>query len=210
MNVLVEETSLQDIANAIREKNGSADTYKPSQMADAVRGIENGGFSYDEIATNDVTGDVILSVDKVAYNAFKSKKITSVVGENVTSLGDECFYGSTIIFAEFKNNTSNIPNSSFRNCKALKKVDCGYAKKIIAFAFHSDNVLDTLILRSATVCTIDNTNAFDGTCFAVGKTGGIAYVPSSLVESYKIATNWSLFYENGTCEFRAIEGSEYE
>lgn len=43
MNVLVEEQSLQDIANAIREKNGSADTYKPSEMGNAVRAIESGG-----------------------------------------------------------------------------------------------------------------------------------------------------------------------
>lgn len=43
MNVLVNEQSLRDIANAIREKNGTEDTYKPSQMGDAVRGIQSGG-----------------------------------------------------------------------------------------------------------------------------------------------------------------------
>ena len=43
MNVLIEERYMQDIADAIREKNGTEDTYKPSQMADAVRGIESGG-----------------------------------------------------------------------------------------------------------------------------------------------------------------------
>lgn len=49
MNVLVEENSLQAIADAIREKNGSEDTYKPSQMADAVRGIQGGGESDDSV-----------------------------------------------------------------------------------------------------------------------------------------------------------------
>ena len=38
--VLVTETSLEDIADAIREKNGSEDTYKPSQMATAIEAIE--------------------------------------------------------------------------------------------------------------------------------------------------------------------------
>lgn len=38
--VLVNESSLEDIADAIREKNGSSDTYQPAQMAEAIRSIE--------------------------------------------------------------------------------------------------------------------------------------------------------------------------
>lgn len=41
--VFVSDSTLTDIAEAIREKNGSTDTYKPSEMADAVRAIESGG-----------------------------------------------------------------------------------------------------------------------------------------------------------------------
>lgn len=37
--VLVNESSLQGIANAIRSKNGSASTYLPSEMAAAVQAI---------------------------------------------------------------------------------------------------------------------------------------------------------------------------
>lgn len=38
-NVLVNETSLQNIASAIRTKNGSSDTYTPSEMAAAIENI---------------------------------------------------------------------------------------------------------------------------------------------------------------------------
>lgn len=41
--VLVNESSLTGIADAIRGKNGSADTYKPSEMAAAITAIEGGG-----------------------------------------------------------------------------------------------------------------------------------------------------------------------
>ena len=41
--VLVTDTHLTDIANAIRDKNGSTDTYKPSEMANAISNIETGG-----------------------------------------------------------------------------------------------------------------------------------------------------------------------
>lgn len=37
------EADLTDIANAIREKNGGSDTYKPAVMGDAIRDIESGG-----------------------------------------------------------------------------------------------------------------------------------------------------------------------
>ncbi|MDO5456485.1 MAG: hypothetical protein Q4F25_06190 [Eubacteriales bacterium] len=44
-NVLVQESSLQAIAAAIRAKNGSANTYTPSQMAAAIQAISGGGGS---------------------------------------------------------------------------------------------------------------------------------------------------------------------
>lgn len=39
---------------------------------------------------------------------------------------------------------------------------------------------------------------------------GKLYVPSDLVDSYKVATNWSALYNNGTMEVLPIEGSIYE
>ena len=42
-NVLVNENSLTNIANAIRGKNGETTTYKPSEMAAAITAISGGG-----------------------------------------------------------------------------------------------------------------------------------------------------------------------
>lgn len=40
MNKLYEETDIQNIANAIREKAGTTDTFKVSEMADAISEIK--------------------------------------------------------------------------------------------------------------------------------------------------------------------------
>lgn len=40
MNKLYEENSIKDIADAIREKNGEAATYRVADMGDAVRAIK--------------------------------------------------------------------------------------------------------------------------------------------------------------------------
>lgn len=50
MKKLYEEASVQDIANAIREKNGASTKYKVAQMGNAVRGITTG----DQIAHTDI------------------------------------------------------------------------------------------------------------------------------------------------------------
>ena len=42
-NVLIDETNLENIADSIRAKNGSSDTYTPAQMSTAIDNIPSGG-----------------------------------------------------------------------------------------------------------------------------------------------------------------------
>ena len=55
--VLINETSLSGIADAIRAKNGSSDTYKPSEMAAAIEAIEAGGGADLPEEAFTITGD---------------------------------------------------------------------------------------------------------------------------------------------------------
>lgn len=53
MKKLYEEASVQDIAAAIREKNGTATKYKVAEMGDAVRrclntGVETEVYTFDQ------------------------------------------------------------------------------------------------------------------------------------------------------------------
>lgn len=63
-NVIIDNTHLTNIANAIREKADSSDKYKPGEMADAISAIEvgeiivdptagNGGIVYTDIISNE-------------------------------------------------------------------------------------------------------------------------------------------------------------
>lgn len=103
-----------------------------------------------------------------------------------------------------------VTNTAFYQCSSLPKLDLPCAKTIGTQAFYFAKVLTTLILRSDTVCTLSNTNAFANSPFASNGTGGTVYVPQALIEQYQQATNWSTLYAAGTCNFVAIEGSEYE
>ena len=75
MKKLYEESSVRDIAAAIREKNGGTEKYKVAQMAAAVRGIASGGA---EVFYIDLEGDypnytcpVALADINAAYEAGK-------------------------------------------------------------------------------------------------------------------------------------------
>lgn len=63
-NVLVEETSLQNIANSIREKIGSEDTYKPSEMASAISNIT----TKEDLSTELTAQDTLIDTQETSIN----------------------------------------------------------------------------------------------------------------------------------------------
>lgn len=63
---LYEESSVQDIAVAIREKNGTADTYKISEMGSAVRALNASGSGVTSV--NGETGAVTITADTIGIS----------------------------------------------------------------------------------------------------------------------------------------------
>lgn len=54
MNKLYDETSIQNIANAIREKTETEDKMKVSEMADKILSITSGSKPADKVKINTV------------------------------------------------------------------------------------------------------------------------------------------------------------
>lgn len=81
---LYTESYIQDIADAIREKNGSSDTYTPDQMGDAVRGIESGGSSLLDYASGFDFSYSHIEQEKVELNY--GSKIKFIVSDGVIKI----------------------------------------------------------------------------------------------------------------------------
>lgn len=108
----------------------------------------------------------------------------------------------------FRNCTSleeiNLPSVTkmytyaFQGCTALRKVDLSKVTTMSYYNFQNCSALEALIIRTNSVCTVESGN-FNGSGIANGT--GYIYVPSSLVDSYKTATNWVTYAD----QIRAIE-----
>lgn len=109
-----------------------------------------------------------------------------------------CAYCGALKTADVRR-ASYVSSYSFYSCSSLTTLEFNRVGTIATNAFNGCTKLATLILRSTSVVTLSGTSAFTGT--KIAGTGGYIYVPSSLIEDYKAASNWSTY----ASKFRAIE-----
>lgn len=140
------------------------------------------------------------------YIFYNCSSLTSVNLPKATELGaSDTYYTSMCFYGCSKLTTVNIPmvqklgENCFYGCSLLPKIDLSSVTGIGSYVFYNNTALETVILRSTTLVTLGNKNSFNGTKIASGT--GYIYVPSALLEQYKVATNWAT-YAN---QFRAIE-----
>ena len=106
--------------------------------------------------------------------------------------------------------TGRLNQKAIRYNEKLTFVDLGHCTSVGSQALRGCTVLSAVVLRNTAVASLAGIDAFQSTPFASGGTVGTVYVPSVLISEYQQATNWSTLYAAGTCNFVAIEGSEYE
>jgi hypothetical protein len=158
--------------------------------------------------TIDLLGDDVVAAQLVW------RKVEEFNDNVITKIGANAFGGSGSKYSNYNIKKIRLPNLTssgqyaFGRCDNLTLVDLGKITNIYK-TFLTNKQLNTIILRSQTVCTLSLSD-LNGTPFASNGTGGTVYCPASLITEYQNATNWSSLYAAGTCNFVAIEGSEYE
>lgn len=128
---------------------------------------------------------------------------------NYTDLTQYMFGGCTLLTSVDIGSVGRLGNFMFQNCTALTMLDIK-ATDLQGNCFSGCTALNTLIIRTSSVPTLNNISAFTNTPFASGKSGGTLYVPSALISSYQSETNWSTILGYANNNIVAIEGSQYE
>ena len=159
-----------------------------SYSSDTLTSVGSNAFQSCSKLTN-VSLPNATSLGLSSFNACTS--LVSIEIPLVTSITTQTFYGCSAL------ETLNLPSvkttgtQGIRNCKKLTRVDFGSVTNIGALTLDSCSLLETLIVRTSSVCTLANTSALSGTKIASGT--GYIYVPDNLVDSYKSASNWSTY-----------------
>ena len=111
---LITETSLTDVADAIREKLGVNTTYLPSEMGAAIRSIQGaGGLIEKSVTANGVyiaSQDNATGYSKVSVNVPAPTITTKTVTENGTYRAEDD--GA----AGYSEITVNVPTSDSGRC----------------------------------------------------------------------------------------------
>lgn len=184
---------------------------------DAPNVISIGTYAFNNISN--ITSINAPNVTTIGSYAFTAPKVAQLNFPLLTSIGTNCFtkcpsiksvnlpelgavgascFGYIGVSRLVIPKATSVGNSALTNSKSLKYVDLPKCTAIANYGLRNNSLLETLILRSETMCTLSN-YALNSTKIANKK--GYVYVPSALIENYKVATNWSKM----STQFRALE-----
>ena len=180
---LYEESDVKAVADAIRAKNGSTDTYKLSEIAAAISKIETGGDTsaedalIDRTISGDYTNDSVTSIGRYAF--FWCNDLESLSFPEVQKLGIYAINSCRNLTTVFLPKVTYMGDCCLQNNPRLKTV---------------------VITQTDSVCTLFSASVFGG-CYRFWGTldpecnpgslkDGYIYVPDALVDSYKTADNW--------------------
>lgn len=228
---LFEDTNIKAIADAIRAKNGTEETYKPSEMANAIEKIETGGGvdAFIERTATDITSNA-SSIGSNAFSYYRTLEtanfpLATMVDTNgfyycsglkslslpkTKSIGYNSCNGCAALETVYLPECEMIDYSGFSGCYKLKEIDLPCVTEMGSYAFRYGYSLKTVILRKPVVCEVGaspfmNCYHFSGevneTYNPDGAKDGYFYVPSAVIEEYKANATLRSFAD----QFRALE-----
>ena len=149
---LYPEQDVQDIADAIRGKNGLSDTYKIGQMASAITAIPTGGGGgdYEELVMRTIS-EASGSMSFIGGYAFREcDSLTVVDFPNVEVISQYAFASCSNLTTVSFPNASYISNYAFANCANLPTASFPNASYVGGYAFASCPNLTAVSIPNAT------------------------------------------------------------
>lgn len=131
------------------------------------------------------------------YAFYSCINLQTVSFPNCSYISDSAFYYCSSLQTVSFPNCRQITDYAFYNCRDLQTVSLSNCSNIANYAFRNCYNLISLYLMSTSVVSLPYSTTFYSTPIAGYSTYasryGSIYVPASLFNSYKTATNWSYF-----------------
>lgn len=217
--VLVTESYLTDIGDAIRNKNGSYDKYKPSEMAGAINDITTQDNTVlNSILDRSISGDYVNDdLTEVGNSAFSyCNNLTTATFTKVTKIVKNAFSYSRSLESISLPEVKEIEASSFNYCSSLEsismpKIEVLGSDKELYGIFNSSYKMTTINIPS-TIQSIGK-NAFKNTNITTinidkpansipgapwGATGALVYWQGKLTRYIVVDRNGGQWVDSGT------------
>lgn len=214
------DTDLTSVANAIRTKGGtSASLAFPAGFVSAIAAIPTGGGGGNDLA--DLCNGTLTRLDDDGITAFlislraSSFNLNSIFLKNLTQLSVGYCFGNSKVQTVVLPGLKTVTNAGyfFNGASSLQKIDIGPlfatdANGIRNHTFNGASTLAVLVLRNPNgVVHLSNINAFAGTQFASGNSGGTIYVPNALLSFYQADSIWSTILGYPNNQIKSIEST---
>lgn len=138
-------------------------------------------------------------IDNYAFNACA--KLANISFPVCSRINNYAFNGCTSLENISFPKCSMLNYYAFNNCTNLISADFPMCNYVHNGVFSNCSKLTTLVLNYSSVATLNNVGAFKNTPMSASSyTGafGSIYVPASLVNAYKSATNWVTYADRIT------------
>lgn len=208
---IIKENTLLDIANAIRDKIGKTEQMNLSQMPDYIKTISDLLLNDSESALfgneENLEKEYSITANRLNEIAIEAKRFARTndglnpaqIVQSLKDAIDDNFFIEGCVPEINSKTVTKIKQYCFYDDKSLKRFDASNVTSIENNAFNGCNNLDTVILRSETMCSLSNTNAFTNSSIANGS--GYIYVTQALIDTYKSNSIWVTY----ASQIRAIE-----
>lgn len=153
-NVLINDEYLNDIADAIRLKKSSKDTYKPREMADAIKTIStatSSDYIFDDLINKTYSGEFYsATAERIPIEFMYRQPITMATGLKATEIDRNAFCNClNLVSANFPK-VKTINGGAFKGCESLVEVNIPAVTTIYGEAFKNCSNLVKLDLGHIT------------------------------------------------------------
>lgn len=173
---LIQNTTLSSLADAIRNKTGKSESFTPAQMISEINNLS--------LNNNEREKEIVACT------------ISNYINSDISKVGSYAFYNYSALTSVNLPNCSYVGSYAFCACLALTSINLPNCLYVGRSAFYGCSALTSVIILTSSVPVLQNSGVFYYTplenSFYLGYYGSI-YVKSSLLTSFKNATNWSYF-----------------
>ena len=172
-------------------------TYNPGEGIDGysqvvvdvpIDGWDQKSFTEEVIKFINIDNSASFVVSAAFYN---NSYVQTVNLPYATSVGDNAFYDCNSLSQVSLPMCSYIGKYAFYRCNSLSQISLPMCSTIGGNALWGCTSLSIITIGYSSICSLVTSAALSNT--QITSSTGSIYVPTSLVDAYKSATNWSYF-----------------